>query len=122
MSDRGRLLDHGAMTLSALCLVHCLALPVLLAAAPVLAAGVPDAPWVHPAILGLAAPLALVALGRGWRRHHDARPPLLGAVGVALLTGGVFVATASGETALTVGGALLLAAAHLLNWRGVHRA
>ncbi len=116
-----RLLDRGALALSALCLFHCLALPVVLAALPALSAVLPDRPWVHPAILILAAPLAFVALGQGWRRHRVAWPALLGAGGVALLAGGVAAGDGTTGTVLTVAGGLTLAAAHLLNWRKLHR-
>lgn len=120
-----RLLDRGAIALSALCLVHCLALPAALAAAPALAAALPEQPWVHPAILATAAPLAAIALWRGWRRHGQRLPGLLGAIGVALLAAGVVAGNGlteggTAETVLTVLGGLTLAAAHLRNWRGSH--
>ncbi len=115
-----RLLDRGAIGLSALCLVHCLAVPVLIAASPALAAALPDAAWVHPAILATAAPLAAVALWRGWRQHHRRGPAAFGVAGIALLAAGVAAGETTAGTLLTVSGALLLAAAHLLNWRGIH--
>lgn len=119
-----RLLDRGAIALSALCLFHCLALPLVIAAAPAFAAALPDQPWVHPAILATAAPLAAIALWRGWRRHGWLRPGLLGLTGIVLLAAGVAAdgtaADGTAETVLTVLGGLTLASAHLLNWRGVH--
>ncbi len=115
------LLDRGAIALSALCLFHCLALPAVLLALPALAAVLPDEAWVHPAILVLAAPLAAVALWRGWRRHGERLPGLLGAAGVGLLAAGVAAGDGRAETVLTVAGGLALATAHLLNWRRLHR-
>jgi hypothetical protein len=115
------LLDGGAIALSALCLAHCLALPLVFAAAPSLAALFPDQAWVHPLILGLAAPLATVALWRGWSRHGDRRPAVLGVIGIALLGGGVVAGDDGLGTVLTVLGGLTLAAAHLHNWRAGHR-
>lgn len=120
-TPRAPLLDGGAIVLSALCLVHCLALPFVFAAAPSLAKLFPDRPWVHPLILGIAAPLAMVALWRGWTRHSDRRPAVVGGVGVALLAMGVAVGDDTLGTIITVFGGLTLAAAHLHNWRAGHR-
>lgn len=117
-----RLLDRGAIALSALCLVHCLALPLVFVAAPALATALPDQPWIHPAILATAAPLAAVSLWRGWRRHGRRWPAVLGVVGLLLLAAGVAAGESAIETMLTVGGGLTLAAAHLLNWRRLHAA
>lgn len=111
-------LDHVAVGLSALCLVHCLAFPVLIVLIPALAGVLPQQWWIHPLILALALPLASVALYRGWRRSRDVRPVALGLVGIGFLVAGVVAAEGSGaETVLTVTGGLVLAAAHLLNWR-----
>ena len=111
-------LDQGALGVSLLCLVHCLALPLLIVALPVLGTLVPPQWWVHPLIFAVAAPLATVALVRGWRDHRDRRPGLLGAVGLMLLGLGLLGAvTDAAEVGLTVAGGVVLGAAHLLNWR-----
>ena len=113
-----RLLDRGAIGLSGLCLIHCLAFPVLIAFLPALASVLPQQWWVHSLILATAIPLAGLALWRGWRRHGDARPALLGGLGLGLMTLGVLVReTTVAETVLTVAGGLTVAAAHVLNWR-----
>lgn len=118
-----RLLDRSAIGLSGLCLVHCLAFPVIVALLPAMASVLPRQPWVHAAILSAALPLAGIALWRGWSRHRDRRPGLFGALGLTLM--GVGLATGDGgivETVLTVIGGLMLAAAHALNWRLDHDA
>ena len=118
-----RWLDRSAIGLSGLCLVHCLAFPVIIALLPAMAPILPQQPWVHPAILATALPLAGLALWRGWRRHHDLRPGLLGVVGLNLMGAGLAVGEGrSMETILTVIGGLLLATAHALNWRLDHGA
>lgn len=107
--------DALAMGLSGLCLAHCLALPVLASLLPMLGAWA-EAAWVHWAFVAAAAPVSLWAL----TRPHIAGPCrtalTLASAGVLLLIAGA-VAGHNAETPLTVTGSLLLAAAHLLNWR-----
>ncbi len=113
-----RWLDRGAIGLSLLCLVHCLALPVVALALPALAEALPRQWWVHPLIFAAAAPLASVALVRGWSAHRDRRPAVLGATGLTLLAFGLVAGEGSAtEVVLTVLGGVTIAAAHLLNWR-----
>jgi hypothetical protein len=113
-----RAFDIGAIGLSALCLVHCLALPLLAAALP-LAGDWARAEWVHPLFVAIAAPLSLGAL---WLNSRGAkRPPALlamAAAGLALLLAGAFGGGL--EHVLTVAGSLTLVAAHLWNWRRRH--
>lgn len=113
-----RWLDRGAVGLSMLCLVHCLAFPVVVMALPAMGEILPRQWWVHPVIFALAVPMATIALVRGWSDHRDRRPVLLGGIGLALLGFGLLAAEASAaEVLLTVAGGLIVAAAHLLNWR-----
>lgn len=111
-------LDGAAIGASALCLVHCLGLPLVAIATPALAAWLGAEEQVHAALLLLAAPLALLALGRGWRAHHAPLPPLLGLSGLLLMASAL--AWHDLDQPLTVAGVTLLAGAHLLNWR-LHR-
>ncbi len=123
MSGLTRWLDQGAIGLSALCLLHCLALPLVVLALPVASAIVPHQWWVHPAIFGLAVPMATIALVRGWYNHRDRRPVVIGGVGLTLLGIGLLSAEGSAtEIVFTVLGGAVVAVAHLLNRRlGQHR-
>ncbi len=113
-----RWLDQGAIGLSALCLLHCLAFPLLILALPVAGGILPHQWWVHPAIFVLAVPMATVALVRGFRHHRDRRPVVIGGIGLALLGVGLLAAEGSAmEILFTVAGGLIVATAHLLNRR-----
>ena len=126
---RPRLADLTGILLSLTCLVHCLALPLILLLAPALSRWIALPEGIHAAILLLALPAAAIAMRDGWRRHRRLAPAVLAVSGLGLLALGRsahegWVATADPEAAdrlLTSVGALTLAAAHLVNWRWRHR-
>jgi len=110
--------DASAVGLSALCLAHCLLLPVLAALLPVFGAWA-QAEWVHVVFVCIALPLAGTAL---WRAHRLRPLPraliALAVLGLLGLAAGAFgLPSHAWETPLTVSGSLLLAAAHVWNWR-----
>lgn len=116
------LLDAGALALSSLCLLHCLALPLLAAALPLFGAWA-QAEWVHLLFVAIALPLTGYALWRADRRH---RLPVMAwiAAGLGLgllLAGALELPSHAWETPLTVTGSLLLAATHIWNARRRHR-
>jgi hypothetical protein len=116
-----RALDASAISLSALCLVHCLALPALALALPFVGAWA-QAEWVHVIFIALAAPIALLAL-MDWRARRPHAWPLIALAGLGLglmLVGALGFPSAAWERPLTVMGGVLLATAHVLNWRGRH--
>ena len=116
-----RALDASAISLSALCLVHCLALPTLALALPFVGAWA-QAEWVHLALVCLAAPIALLALV-DWRarRPRAWSSVALAALGLGfMLVGALEFPSVAWERPLTVIGGVLLATAHLLNWRRRH--
>nr|WP_310524161.1 MerC domain-containing protein [Polymorphobacter sp.] len=109
-------LDKSAMTLSGLCLVHCLAGTLLLT---VFAA---SGDWlghnVHFIGLLIAMPLAIIALWRGIAIHGRIGVGLLGALGIILMAASLFIAHGdAGELLLSVLGVSLLGLAHLWNLR-----
>lgn len=116
-SASSSLLDASAIGLSGLCLVHCLALPVLAALTPALATWT-QAEWIHGAVVAIAVPLSALAL---WRRGQRLVVVLPAALGLALLTlGALHWPSHAFETPITVAGSLALALAHVINWRGRH--
>lgn len=115
-----RVLDASAITLSGLCLVHCLALPALAVALP-LAGLWAEQEWVHQVFALSALPITVFAMTRPF--HEGARTSfiLLAGSGLALLIGAAFIEGLHDlETPLTVVGALLLATAHIRRWRRQH--
>ena len=110
-------LDGFAVALSALCLLHCLALPLVVAGLPFLAQFAES--HLHAQVLIFVLPLSVVALGLGYRHHRDPRIVLAGAAGMLLLIAGATVAHArfgvTADRVFTVSGSLTLAAAHYFN-------
>ncbi len=99
---------------SALCAVHCLATPLLVALAPSLGGLFSQTERAEGVLLLSASVLSLWLLYRGaWRRRHWQPMALFGAA-VACLTGGIVAGTAL----LTATGSLLLGGAQLSNLRG----
>lgn len=116
-----KVLDLSAVGLSALCLVHCLALPALVLLLPVLGFWA-QAEWMHVAFIAIAAPIAALSFvdlsagrPRSWRLLAAAAAGL-----VLMLAGALELPGEAYERPLTVLGGLLLAGAHLANWRGRH--
>lgn len=119
MRTASSLLDAGAIALSSLCLLHCLALPLLAAALPLMGVWA-EAEWVHIVFVAIAAPTTGFAL---WRAHRQQPWPALAMLGAAaglslLLAGAVGWPSHEAETPMTVAGSLLIAGTHLWNaWR-----
>lgn len=119
---RQRLLDGFAVTASLLCLIHCLMLPLLLIAVPVLATMLTIPESFHAVAFAIAVPTSLLALAAGHARHRRRMPALLTVVALALLGIGAFaIERETAERIVTSLGAVLLAVAHLLNWRSAPR-
>ncbi|WP_312162440.1 MerC domain-containing protein [Phenylobacterium sp.] len=111
------LLDASAISLSGLCLAHCLALPLVAAFSPVVATWA-EAEWVHALAIGLAAPMSALAL---WRKGQALGVIAMSLAGLALMALGVaHWPSHDAETPITVAGSLLLAGAHVFNWRRRH--
>lgn len=114
-------LDASAVGLSALCLVHCLALPALALLLPVLGLWA-QAEWVHVAFVLVAAPVAALAFVDLSTRRPRSWPLAIAALlGLTLMIAGALeIPAAVDERALTLLGGALLAGAHLANWRRRH--
>lgn len=104
--------DRIGITLSALCVVHCLA--TLGAIALLASAGLLGDPLIHRVGLGLAVLIGAVALGQGALRHRRAVPLLLGGAGLLLMASALAVPHGPAEALVTVIGVSALAVGH---WR-----
>lgn len=109
--------DRTAVAGSVVCLVHCLALPLFVAAMPAVSSLSRVPASFHLWVLALTCPVAMMALVQGRLSHGAAHPVLLGTIGLLAIACGIIVLEEGWlETAVTVSGSLLLALAHLLNW------
>ncbi len=108
------LLDRVAMTLSGLCLIHCLATALLLGALSTVG-GILGNPAVHEYGLVLAIVFGVLALGNGIRVHRKFLPLVIGAVGISVMSAALTLPHGGWETIVTMLGVALLATGHFLN-------
>ena len=118
-SGPSEVLDQVAVTLSGLCLVHCLALPFAIAVLPFLGQFSDD--HLHAQMLIMVIPVSVIALALGFRRHRHLGVVIAGTISLALvITGGTLAHQYYGLLAdriLTIAGSLALAITHYRNFR-----
>ncbi|QBE65437.1 MerC domain-containing protein [Pseudoduganella lutea] len=109
--------DAAGLFASTLCMIHCLAMPVLLAVLPAMSWASDE--HAHEVLLAVALGAAVLSLGPGYRAHRRLAVPLLGGAGLACLAIAMFVVEPryghGAEAAVSVAGALLLFGAHVRN-------
>lgn len=112
-------MDRVAMTLSALCLLHCLLLPIFIVTLPFLAQFNDN--HFHAQLLLVVIPVSLIAFGLGFPRHRNKTIVAWGIVGIVIMfVGGTIAHDNFGrfaDTALTIAGSLILATSHYFNNR-----
>jgi hypothetical protein len=114
-------LERAAVGASALCLIHCIGLPLLLAALPALSSLMPIPEGFHVWVLAFAVPSSALALFAGRHHHRRAYPLMIGTTGLILLaTGALVLLGGRWEAPVTIIGSLCLACAHIANWRLRH--
>ncbi len=114
-----QLLDSLAVTISGVCAVHCLALPLIIMAYPLLGLWSMDDLLFHRLLLIVIIPISLIALWLGYRIHRSRQVTVLGMLGIAILA---LVAischdwvSTTGERFATTAGGLILASGHVFN-------
>lgn len=108
-------LDRLAIGLSGLCLVHCLATTMVLAAVAT-AGGALGAEWIHEVGLVLAMIMGAVALGRGVFDHGYMLPSAVGGLGLGVMAGALTLPHDGSEAVYTMMGVVILALGHRLNF------
>lgn len=109
--------DGVALCLSGLCILHCLALPVLASLMPIFGS-LAENEMIHKALVIATPFLVAAALFRSCPGRDRIIFLAIAGIGVALLFAAAFVHELHDyETLLTVIGALILASAHFFRWR-----
>jgi hypothetical protein len=113
--------DRLAICFSSLCILHCLLLPVLLVAYPIGILFTLSDEIFHQIMVSLALPLSRVSLYVGYGHHKRNQLIVFGGIGLVILMLPLVVPheliSESGETWLTVSGAMILCLAHVVNFR-----
>ena len=123
-NNQGRL-DGIAIVLSAVCILHCLALPLSLTVFPILNVTLLSEKVFHLLMLVFILPASLFALTIGCRSHKDKLTLILGTFALSILTITAFFGHLLfgplGERIFTSFGGLILASAHVQNYRCCRR-
>ncbi|MEM8497161.1 MAG: MerC domain-containing protein [Pseudomonadota bacterium] len=112
--------DKAAISLSALCVVHCLVMPLTAVLLPsLLAIGVEDE-LLHLWLVAAVIPLSVFALTLGCGKHRDKWVLGTGAFGLLILCLAALLGHdllgEIGEKSLTLSGAALVAISHIRNF------
>jgi len=108
---------------SAICALHCAALPLVLAAVPALGLTILADEAFERGFVVFASLFALTSLVLGFRRHRAFRALMFLVPGIALLAVGAFSSLHTEvitHAVLMTAGGTLIACAHLLNLRLTH--
>ena len=120
MKDRfvGFQVDFIGFSVSLLCAVHCVGIPFMLGFAPLLSSGFLGTTWIEYGIILFSFLVAFFALIRGYTTCHKKPMALIVAFfGFVLISLGHSVGLEVLEATFTPIGAVIVAAAHIINWK-----
>lgn len=118
ISPAATAIDVSAATVSALCLIHCLAIPVVVALTPLGAVWLENE-YLHRILVLTAVPVSGYAIVASLVQGEGILFPLAAMIGLGLLTIAAFAeAMHDYETIGTVAGAITLGVAHIGRWSG----
>lgn len=117
--------DRIAIALSTICIVHCLAMPFVIAVLPVAALTFGGDAHFHTLMLWFVVPTSVLGFAFGYRVHARLGVVLLGAAAIGALAFTALYAhdvwDAGVETLANIAASVVLAAAHWRNFREVRR-
>lgn len=121
MKNLQAITDQFAISLSLLCAVHCLGVPVLMVLVPSMASLSLDSEAFHVWMVVAVLPISMFAFTLGCKQHQRYRLLMLGGAGLSLMVMAVFLGEAVigevGEKLMTLVGAGLVAWGHVSNYR-----
>lgn len=112
--------DFFGILISGLCVVHCMAVPLVLVIFPAIGASLfPSEDMTHAVLLAFILGVAGVAFVSGWRVHGQWRPVVWMAIGMTIVVYATFFAHKQlghfWEPFIAIAGSLALIRAHYLN-------
>jgi cytochrome c biogenesis factor len=117
--------DRLAIALSTICIVHCLAMPLVIAVLPIASFAVGGDGHFHSLMLWFVVPTSIVGFGLGMRVHRRTDIVALGAAAIVVLAAAALWGHSawdpSVEVLVNVAASVLLATAHWRNFREVRR-
>lgn len=118
MQSKAYKLDITAISLSGLCFIHCLLLPILVSSFPLLGV-ISEVEWMHKVLVLTALPISYLAFSKTHETKNNVKlPVILAFMGLITLLSAAFIHELHDiERALTAIGAFTLASAHILRWK-----
>ena len=116
-----KIIDNLGITISSVCAIHCLLLPVIFLIAPYSFLASHE---FHEALIYFILPCALVAFVLGCRKHKDTRVAIIGTLGMILLGSALLLHDVHHSdqhneelitVLITICGSVLLVVSHLRN-------
>lgn len=113
--------DASAVLLSSLCMVHCLLIPALAATGPIATVWL-EQEWIHQLLVLVALPVSGYAIRVSIAAGESRWFAYMAGIGLALLFAAAFIPSLHDfEVLMTVSGATVLAASHVLRWFRRHQ-
>lgn len=114
-------LDKLAIGFSSICILHCLALPLIVIIVPATTHELVEHSWFHLLMLFAVIPTSLLAIILGYKRHRSLQVIIIGLSGMLILIFAAFnVDHSISETAeriVTAIGSITIAFAHFKNFK-----
>ena len=121
MANSQLISDKAAISLSFLCVVHCLVLPLAVVLIPSMAALPLQDESFHLWMIFAVIPISIFALTMGCKNHERYQLLIIGGLGLVVLASAALLGHdwlgEELEKAFTVIGAVIIAAAHMWNYR-----
>ena len=112
--------DALAVSLSVLCILHCLLLPILVIAMPAMASLFFVDEAFHIWMVVAVIPVSTLALYSGWKKHLVLQVGIMGSIGLLLISCAAFLGheyiSEFWERYLTVIGTTVITFAHIWNY------
>jgi hypothetical protein len=109
------LLHKTCMTLSLLCLVHCLAMPFVITLLPLVAEGFLNHTLEIVLVISSLI-IAVLLLTKDYKIHHKLTPLILLLSAAILQYIGLFVVNEKHESLYVICGSILMAISYIINW------